>query len=314
MLTPTDIHLLVGVCSQMSHPSDVSITLGEMVYDEASDRKRDVDVTIKFVTPEGDTGSFIGIEVKDEKRKLGSQQVEQLCMKFRDMPNIKTGGIVSSSGFTGPAIKKAKFHGVKLYEFRRWEIEKEVEHLAFHDEFTVTESVYQARENYLVTFDVEETLSEEEKASFGKMTAVFIDESLETMVDIDTHLLNILAGMLNDSSIRNAIDQCEPQQALQVDSTISFAAPFYIRPVDRSYAVHKAQFQGEFEKVVRRYTPEFKALVDLDTHESIGMAIHEGFNGCLYGVAAVSADRTIRSVLIPVDNRNLNRIHELKIQ
>ena len=49
MLTPTDTHYLVGLLSQLTHPDNVEVELGSMVYDQTTKSLRDVDVTINVV-------------------------------------------------------------------------------------------------------------------------------------------------------------------------------------------------------------------------------------------------------------------------
>ena len=44
MLTPTDVHYLVGFLTLVSNPNDVAILLGDRVYDAAAEKERDVDV------------------------------------------------------------------------------------------------------------------------------------------------------------------------------------------------------------------------------------------------------------------------------
>lgn len=43
---------------------------------------------------------------------MGSPEVEQLAIKLNDMPVLRRRLIVSASGFTEPALRKAKFHGL----------------------------------------------------------------------------------------------------------------------------------------------------------------------------------------------------------
>ena len=61
-----------------------------------------------------------GIEVKDEAKPLDVKAVEALCMKLGDMPSITRRAIVSASGFTAPARRKARHHRVELMALRPW--------------------------------------------------------------------------------------------------------------------------------------------------------------------------------------------------
>lgn len=115
MFTDTDIHYIVGFLYVVSRRQDIKVVLGEKVYDEASESKRDVDIVIASVS---DT-AIIGIEVKNEGRPLDVAVVEGICQKFADMPEIKSKSIVSSSGYTAPAYRKAAKHGVECLKIVR---------------------------------------------------------------------------------------------------------------------------------------------------------------------------------------------------
>ncbi len=43
MLTPTDVHLLVGLLTQISRPESVDIILGDMIFDSVAEEDRDVE-------------------------------------------------------------------------------------------------------------------------------------------------------------------------------------------------------------------------------------------------------------------------------
>lgn len=95
MLTPIDIHYLVGLLTAVSHPDDVEIELGNMVFDTKAHENRDVDVTVTWKDSSGNITAFKGIEVNGRKRRLDITRVEQLCQKCNDMPSITQRAIVS---------------------------------------------------------------------------------------------------------------------------------------------------------------------------------------------------------------------------
>jgi hypothetical protein len=84
MLTHMLVQYVVGLCCQRTNPDAVQVELGDLVLDDASGKKRDVDVT---VTVRDETGgwAFKAFEVKDEKSPLDVTVVEQLCGKINDM-------------------------------------------------------------------------------------------------------------------------------------------------------------------------------------------------------------------------------------
>lgn len=119
-LTPMMVQYLVGLCCLKNDPEAVDVTIGDMVFDPASETSRDVDITVTMQGPDDTTYAFKAYEVKREGTPLDVSQVEQLCLKFMDMTSITHPAIVSSSGYTAPARKKAERHGIKLYEFKPW--------------------------------------------------------------------------------------------------------------------------------------------------------------------------------------------------
>src|SRR5437879_3714372 len=120
MLTATGVHFLLGFLTLMSSPHDVEIILGDMIYDEAADEERDVDVTVTYKGSDGLVSAFKGIEVKKHGRRLDVAAVEQLAGKFQDMPKVNHKATVSASGFTKGAVKKAAAHGIELFTFADW--------------------------------------------------------------------------------------------------------------------------------------------------------------------------------------------------
>jgi len=115
MLTETDIHWITGFLYLVSRREDITVVLGEKVYDEASESDRDVDIAIASAGTVG----MIGVEVKDKGRPLDVGIVEGICQKFADMPTITSRSIVSSSGYTESARRKAEKHGVECLRIVR---------------------------------------------------------------------------------------------------------------------------------------------------------------------------------------------------
>jgi hypothetical protein len=51
MLTPTELHLLAGLLLASTHDDRIEVEFGSMIYDVAAEEERDVDVTIRFRSP-----------------------------------------------------------------------------------------------------------------------------------------------------------------------------------------------------------------------------------------------------------------------
>ena len=162
MITPTDIHILVGLLTLVTSPDDIEITLGDLVYDVKAAKRRDVDVTITCKDTNGIVSAFKGIEVKKHKNPLDITHVEQLCIKLNDMPAISHKAIVSASGYTKPAHKKAEAHGVTLYSLIPWSNRVEgFEHVQFAPNFVIKQQVQALVEGKVVW--IEHNLSPEFK-------------------------------------------------------------------------------------------------------------------------------------------------------
>lgn len=120
IITPMLVQYLVGLCCLRVNPDAVDITLGDMVLDPAAEKKRDVDVTVTVQEQNGGVRALKAYEVKNESTALDVMVVEQLCIKLNDMPSITHRAIISASGFTDAATKKAAHHKVELYSINPW--------------------------------------------------------------------------------------------------------------------------------------------------------------------------------------------------
>lgn len=115
------VQYLVGLCVAKwnAEAVDIDVTLGDMVPDQASGTSRDVDVTVTVNAPDG-VYAFKGYEVKHWSTPLDVADVDEQVTKFNDMPSVTHRAIVSTAGFSGPAIKKAEYHAIDLYVIKPW--------------------------------------------------------------------------------------------------------------------------------------------------------------------------------------------------
>lgn len=81
-----------------------------MLRDKVTNEEREVDI---LLTTKAGTYQFsIGIEVVSWARRAGTPWVERMLAKHENLPVDKL-VLVSKSGFTKPALKKAKFYGIE---------------------------------------------------------------------------------------------------------------------------------------------------------------------------------------------------------
>ncbi|MGH8778811.1 hypothetical protein [Paraburkholderia sp.] len=121
MVTPMMVQYLVGLCCFRRELQAIEIIVGDMVFDEAAEKERDVDVTVTIADEDGVVTAFKAAEVKHEGQPLDVAKVEQLIAKLTDMPKVTHRAIFSTSGYTDTACLKAAKRGVDLYTLQRWE-------------------------------------------------------------------------------------------------------------------------------------------------------------------------------------------------
>ena len=59
----------------------------------------------------------MGLRPRSHDRPLDVADVEHLCAKLKDLPGPTSHAIVSASGYTKPAIRKARHHSVVPWSF-----------------------------------------------------------------------------------------------------------------------------------------------------------------------------------------------------
>ena len=114
------VQYLVGLCCLRWSADVIEVKLGDLVYDGAARKARDVDVTVTVDAGTEGQFAFMAYEVKREADPLDVVAVEQLAMKLKDMKSVTHRAIVSASGFTDAARAKAKKHRVTLYQLEPW--------------------------------------------------------------------------------------------------------------------------------------------------------------------------------------------------
>lgn len=107
--------LIKGIQKTLSNSTNIFVN--KRLVDE-NGLNREFDVIIETITKTGNR--LIVFECKDfstsyNKRKVNIGYIDALIGKCLDIPNIDQKIIVSTTGFTGGAITKAKKHNIQLY-------------------------------------------------------------------------------------------------------------------------------------------------------------------------------------------------------
>lgn len=330
MLTATDIHLLVGVLTQVSSPEHVEIELGSTVYDAAREGNRDVDITVTFRDQEGSTVALHGIEVKRHGRPLTVEQVEQLCVKLKDMPGLTGHALVSASGYTGPARKKARHHGLQLYHLRevspdsqpttardpdstgtgvalawpfghiRFEGTAIVQRIVDWDTYEVRLILEGSRkqDHSLFSFSADALLREPAAPGAGVPFGRWLD------------------GLLEDVKSDSVSSADGPRSGrVDVDRIIALERPCEIVDGDRAVILAGVHVQGVI--VVEEATPRsvMKALIREDDQKPIaGCVVVELASGNLIALLVSDNTGALVGKVIPVSDRNNEKIRRLKLE
>lgn len=322
MLTPHDIHLLVGLLTQVASPENVEIELGSMVYDQAGKKQRDVDITVTYSDAEGERCALKGIEVNARERPLGIEKVEQLCLKLKDMPDITHRSIVSASGYSDGAKLKAKSHGVELLHLKPWvDLTKGFEHAPLGGGIHILERGLKWVGNTSLQFIPSEKIPTELKNQ--------IESSLADTLLIYDPLGNNVAGCKTVGELKKqalaiallSLSKSPDTKEVPAGKTWSGTADLemipgtYIQlPVTKFY-FRCIKVEGEVEWVERHPDFEFKILVrDGENQPLAGCAIGEAGGGHLMGLSFSQSDTAIRFLNIPITERNRKKIQNIKLK
>lgn len=117
---------IVGLVRQALDPN-ANVKTGQWI--EGPDGQRDLDVEVRGVHDGKE--QFVLIECKDWKRKVGIETVDALESKRRDL-GADDAAIYSNSGFTSPALQKAKRVGIRMFSALRQD-DKRIRYVVYRE-------------------------------------------------------------------------------------------------------------------------------------------------------------------------------------
>jgi len=317
MLTATDVHYLVGFLTIMSNSDDVEITLGHFVYDEAAEEKRDVDITVTYSDEKGLLSAFRGIEVKRIGRPLDVAQVEQLAAKFLDMPSINHKAIVSASGFSKAAVKKAAAHNVELFTFADWANPMVgFDHIKFAPSATVQQNLYSFASAPQVIFNPTDPMPDEIKIQINENSQL-CDHNGNPNPEFKTirHLTDAMEIMaLNQEDIHSFVQSLPSGQPENISMDIELPEGVFLKADNQNVLLKTALMIGPAIRVDAPLSLTFRVLVKQgETTPVAGCAITELSNGTLVAIGLGQIDRSVKFAPIPLSIRNQNKIRDLKL-
>ncbi len=316
MLNETEVHYLVALLAQTHEGSDVEVYVGNMIEDVASQSKRDVDITIMQTSSDGQVTAFKGLEVKKHTRKLGSPDIDGLCNKLRDMPEITHKAIVSATGYTKPAIRKAAYHHIDLYTISDW-VNPHTEadfRVRFHKEVVkFLEDIIKWTEITLLRANFfQKDLHKIDKAAFASYVVRTYDDKEfgehKTIQDLMHALPNIALAQLVDSGFRGVEDngsvtihiQLTERPCVKVDGELIEIDDFIIT--------------GSIETKTKNLQTHYKALRKVgEEAPTVGCMFVEMSNNSLFGVSVARASNRINGFNIPYEDRIKRKVTKQKL-
>src|SRR6267142_2604419 len=258
MLTPTDVHYLVGIFSFISGPENVDVELGARVFDVAAEEDRDVDVTVTSKQEDLVIRAASGIEVKKHSRPLTVEHVEQLCLKLNHMPTLNERSIVSASGFTKGAVKKAAHENVELYEIKDWSPQNAVGQMMFAPNFKMEEGTLHWLQGPTIWFNPGEKKAEIVRSAERNNCSVMTSAGA-AMPGFPN--LKTLGEGLASTIIGDRLKESPPDTPVQIDELFALDGEPHLVLSDGSlHPLRTARMWGTAIKRIRSVTPEFTVL------------------------------------------------------
>jgi hypothetical protein len=271
-------------------------------------QERDVDITITTRDSGGSWSVFVGLEVKAHKRPLNSEQVEQLVQKLWDMPSITHRAIVSASGFTKPAIRKAEHHNVDLYELKDW-------HPATSFDYFKAETVPASRETYGWVGNVEVRINPErehgpeERLILSSDPEMCLEGSPESKYNLNKWVHDMSRLAAKEAASRAGAVPRECRQQTPATVTVQFTDKAFAMKSGACVPITALRFTGILELRFEQLPSVTKALYKLGSTQPIaGCAISD--LGGEFGLIAliISNRRTLELGHVPIADRNKRKI------
>lgn len=311
MLTPTDVHYLVGLLTMSAEPDGVDVELGSMVTDMAAKEDRDVDVTITVRGPDKSITGVAGIEVKAHARPLDSTHIEQLACKLNDMPALTRRSIVSASGYFDPARRKAETHGIDLLELKDWDMSRDVfPHFASEVvPFVVTGLEWVG--NVSVHVNPRNRVLDIDRAIIADNPAVWQteDKLLPDAPDLQRFIRAMQRQAAQQLMERWRPKKIDPQEIRRARVTVLIRDQPFVKNGDRRIVLEQLVYEGGVRWREEKRDTSYKILVRLgDERPLAGCCIFEPPGWGLCGLIISNANRDIRFMHIPVAERNRKKI------
>lgn len=280
----------------------MDICLGDLVFDEASETSRDVDITVTERVGGDLVKTFRGMEVKAHTRPLDVTHVEQLNAKLSDMPSLQEKGIISASGYSVPAIRKAEKHGIKLFELKQWNPKTQP---CSYFSSELADFTCQAPEwcgNPRVVFEPVGEVTDAVKQSFQQ------DSLVEFPSGVTGSVSDLINGQVGQAfSSRHPAEGLDDDRPHQIDVLISLPELPTIRTSAGSFSCDSVRVLGTMRWKQTSQITHFRTLhLFGDEHPLAGACVFELWAGYLGGIV-IGDGKKIHFVKIPPVERKQSK-------
>jgi hypothetical protein len=295
-MTPMQFQYLVGLCCLQVESEAVKITLGDMVYDDASEKKRDMDITVSYTNEKDELISFKGFEAKKEKAPLDVIAVEQLCSKFKDMTSLTYGAIVSASGYTAPAVKKAGYHKIDLFQLEVLD-ETSLESFPVFNSMGMTKEFFSNMKSKLLCWNNWSFhFYVSDPVQISDSTTLF-SKNKKQIKDIPTiQELTQKALQWSTDNLWSQFDYFNETEARDQTYYLDLMdKEFFVIENGKSVKINGIQIKGELYWKIEELNPKFHILKNITTNEL--------FSGALISPYQKGDSRLLALVLTPESNK-----------
>jgi len=234
------------------------------------------------------------------------------------MPNLSHRGIVSASGYTKSALKKAEAHGVDLFKLIPWNNSMEgFEHCSFSPDFSIKEMSLIWSGRPLITYNPSENIPDEIRKQITKNSHI---NSVKDCDGDSYKTIQQLSGKLNLRALsvlqdREDIKSLAPGVEKYVKLLLNGIDGIYVDLKDSKLYLKQALLQGKVKWNEHSISPEFKVLIkEGELKPYVGCAIAELSQGNLVGFTVSQVDRSLKLINIPLSARNQKKIKLLKLK
>lgn len=329
------VQYLVGLCALKWDANEVGIDvmIGDMVLDESTGRRRDVDVTVTVDTKGGEKYAFKGYEVKHESGPLDVSDVEGLATKLNDMPSVTHRAIVSTSGYTAPALKKASYHGIDLFTIQEWTkpLEEQFPHLApmkgppedtirgvYGVLVWINEAIWLGTSAPKFEIPWAETIFDADGnehalyADFRRLTDAMIVRSTRILWALEPNRVRV--DPLLEAAQSDDPDVQIPEPKWSYAHTLDVAGDeVYVKVEGKLYRVDNCTIHGDLAWELRPL--EYYVMEKVPSGEPFAGALiaQSGIPGDMEAVIFSGKDRSFQTRSVQLNEKQQNRIHKLKI-